>query len=255
MEEKQRIALALKRKRFFLENPIVIVDYDVGNILSVSKALSYLGYHHIVSSKPEDIQRASGLVLPGIGAFYEAMRNLKSRELCSVIKEEVLNKNKPLLGICVGMQILSDKGFENGEDDGLALIPGNVRRIPEQEGFRVPHVGWNTLEIISKDPLFSLIDDYALDDDKKEELVNHFYFDHSYYFECDDKYVLAYCNYGQKLAVAVRFDNIFGVQFHPEKSQKNGLKLFRSFFDFVMNHFGSLNNSDVTDGLQEAKRC
>jgi len=134
----------------------------------------------------------------------------------------VLVQNKPILGICVGMQLLATDSEENGLHAGLNWIEGHVKKLQLPTEFAVPHVGWNNVNIKRKDPLFSRNSDYS-----------NFYYDHSYYFNCDDKYVAAYSDYGIKVTAAVQMDHIYGVQFHPEKSQTSGLKLFRGFFNSI----------------------
>ncbi|MEK7663925.1 MAG: imidazole glycerol phosphate synthase subunit HisH [Patescibacteria group bacterium] len=205
-----------------MNKPILIIDYGVGNDQSVINALESLGYDFLVSNKKKDIENAKVLILPGVGAFGEAMKNLEKFKITQLLKQQVLKKKKPILGICLGFQVFADWSEENGFHRGLGFISGNVVRFKEKKGFRIPHVGWNTINIFKKEPLFSKLSDGS-----------NFYFDHSYYLECNRKYTAATCNYGQEMAVAVQKDNIFGVQFHPEKSQNNGLKLFRSFFNHL----------------------
>lgn len=204
------------------KNEILIIDYGVGNDQSVINSLNFLGYRFLVSNKKEDILRASAYILPGVGAFNEAMKNLSNLGIIDLLKNQVLKEKKPILGICLGFQILADYSEENGFHKGLGIVKGKVVKFKTKKGFRIPHVGWNTLNIIKKNPLFS-------------KLQNNpsFYFDHSYYLECDKSYISAECFYGKNMAAAIQKDNIFGVQFHPEKSQNNGLKLFRSFFDYL----------------------
>lgn len=201
---------------------ILIIDYGVGNDQSVINSLSFLGYEFLVSNKKEDILSADAYILPGVGAFNEAMKNLDELKIIDVLKQQVLIEKKPILGICLGFQVLADYSEENGRHQGLGFIKGGVIKLKEKNGLRIPHVGWNTIKIIKKDPLFSKLD--------KEP---SFYFDHSYYLDCDESFVAASCFYGFNMVSAVQKDNIFGVQFHPEKSQNNGLKLFRSFFDYL----------------------
>ncbi|MBX2931659.1 MAG: imidazole glycerol phosphate synthase subunit HisH [Chitinophagaceae bacterium] len=204
---------------------IVIIDYGVGNTHSVFNAINFLGYKKVkISDNPEIIKKADLLILPGVGAFDEAINNLKQRGLEPILGEEVLGKKKPILGICVGMQMLASFSEENGLHAGLNWIEGTVKKLELPDGFAVPHVGWNNLEIIDN-TLFS--------NNNMENI--HFYFDHSYYFESKDSSVSAYCDYGIKITAAVQKDNIYGVQFHPEKSQVNGLKLFRRFFTLIDN--------------------
>jgi glutamine amidotransferase len=206
-----------------LKQKIVIVDYGVGNTHSVSNAISHLGYSKLkITDEATVIADADALILPGVGAFEEAVRNLKSRGLDKVLNEQVLVKKKPILGICVGMQMLATISEENGVHEGLNWIPGTVKRLELPPSFAVPHVGWNDVHIKQTEPLFERNPDHS-----------NFYFDHSYHFECDDKYVAAYCDYGAKVTAAVQRDNIRGVQFHPEKSQVSGLRFFRSFFNSI----------------------
>jgi glutamine amidotransferase len=202
---------------------IVIIDYGVGNIHSVYNAIDFLDYRKIkISDDPKVIEKADVIILPGVGAFDEAIKNLKTRNLQDILNQEVLIKKKPILGICVGMQMLATLSEENGTHEGLNWIEGNVKKLQLPKKFSVPHVGWNNL-IIQNEKLF--------ENNIGKEI--HFYFDHSYYFECDEQYVAAYCDYGINVTAAVQKENIFGVQFHPEKSQVNGLKLFRNFFNLV----------------------
>ncbi len=202
---------------------IVIIDYGVGNTHSVSNAISFLGYKKLkISADVNTITDADVLVLPGVGAFDEAVKNLRDRHLEAILNEQVIIKKKPILGICVGMQMLASHSEENGIHQGLNWIEGTVKKLDLPSSFAVPHVGWNNVIVKKEEPLFT-----------RNDLDSNFYFDHSYYFDCDSKYVSAYCDYGIKFTAAVQRENIFGVQFHPEKSQTNGLKLFRSFFNSI----------------------
>lgn len=205
-----------------MNNKILIIDYKVGNVQSVANALDFLGYEFSVSNSKKEISDAEVYILPGVGAFGEAVKNLNDLEIFNVLKEQVLKKKKPILGICLGFQLLAECSEENGLHNGFGFIEGKVKRLEPDAGIRIPHVGWNNARIIKKDPLFS----------KLEEGCS-FYFDHSYYFECGEDCVAAKCAYGKDVVAAVQKDNIFGVQFHPEKSQTNGLKLFRSFFNYI----------------------
>lgn len=201
---------------------ILIIDYGVGNDQSVMNALSFLGYDFSISNKKEDILKADAYILPGVGAFNEAMKNLDELKITDILKNQVLVEKKPILGICLGFQVLADYSQENGLHNGLGFIKGGVVKFKAKKGLRIPHVGWNTVKVIKKEPLFSKTKDNP-----------SFYFDHSYYLDCDKSYIAATCFYGTDIVAAVQKDNIFGVQFHPEKSQNNGLKLFRSFFDYL----------------------
>ncbi|HMJ47601.1 MAG TPA: imidazole glycerol phosphate synthase subunit HisH [Ferruginibacter sp.] len=202
---------------------IVIIDYGVGNTYSVSNAIKYLGYKRLkISDDEKVIADADALILPGVGAFEEATKNLRARNLLGILNEQVLVKNKPILGICVGMQLFATASEENGLHEGLNWIEGRVKKLDIPDSFAVPHVGWNDVTYNAVDPLFI-----------RNRGNSNFYFDHSYHYECAEEYVAAYCDYGIKVTAAVQKKNIFGVQFHPEKSQTNGLKLFRSFFNSV----------------------
>jgi glutamine amidotransferase len=206
-----------------LSQNIVIVDYGVGNTYSVKNAIEYLGYKKLkVSDDPRVINQADILILPGVGAFEEAIGNLKARNLVETLEENVLVKKKPILGICVGMQLLATASEENGEHEGLNWIEGRVKRLDLPKNFAIPHVGWNNVIVKKQSPLFD-----------RSSSDSNFYFDHSFYFDCARDFVSAYCDYSIKVTAAVQRNNIFGVQFHPEKSQVNGLKLFRGFFNSV----------------------
>lgn len=206
-----------------IQQKIVIVDYGVGNTHSVSNSIRYLGYKSLkISDKESVINEADVLILPGVGAFEECANNLRKRNLHTILNEQVLTKKKPILGICVGMQLLASVSEEMGEHEGLNWISGRVKKLVIPKPLAVPHVGWNDVISETGNPLFA----------RNEQNAN-FYFDHSYYFDCDEKFIVGYCDYGIKVTAAVQRDNIFGVQFHPEKSQTNGLKLFRSFFNSI----------------------
>lgn len=199
---------------------VVIIDYGMGNLFSVQNALRALNADVLISNKPEDLQKADRIILPGVGAFPDGMKNLKASGFVSVLEEEVIKNKKPFLGICLGMQVLAGIGEEHARTEGLGWIPGIVRRfqVPER-GFRVPHVGWNDVVLTAAGKaLFAGVEQ------------NVFYFVHSYHFVSDDTAVVAaWCNYGERFVAAIHKDNIFGVQFHPEKSQKNGLKVLKNF--------------------------
>jgi len=203
---------------------IVIVDYGVGNTHSVWNAIKALGYRKLkISATESDIGTADALVLPGVGAFEACANNLRRRHLDVILHEAVLINKKPILGICVGMQLMATISEENGEHLGLNWIPGRVVKLAPRAGFAVPHVGWNDIHCLQQDSLFS----------NRTENPN-FYFDHSYHYQCDAQYVSAQCDYGQSVTAAIVLENIHGVQFHPEKSQTNGLKMFRGFFNAIV---------------------
>jgi len=206
-----------------MSSKIAIIDYGVGNVHSVSCAVSFLGYKNVITRGHEVIRSADALILPGVGDFGQAMTNLKSFDLLDLLNEEVLIKKKPIMGICLGMQIFGNSSEESPSDQGLGWIDFNVIKIPASLQLKVPHVGWNTVSVEKEKNLFV-----------KLETEPHFYFDHSYYADCPQDFVFARCAYGFGMPAAVVKGNILGVQFHPEKSQVNGLKLFRNYF----NHLG-----------------
>lgn len=199
---------------------IAIVDYGAGNIFSVKNALDYLGLENKLTKEASDLINADGIILPGVGAYPWAMKKLNESGLVDTIKEQ--SKIKPFLGICLGMQLLFDKGFEFEEVNGLGLIKGEVRKI-EGENLIIPHMGWNKLEKNVQCPLMNGIGD--------DEYV---YFVHSYKAFCDDSNVAAYCEYGSKV-VSLVTDNkyVFGAQFHPEKSGSTGLKILSNFGELL----------------------
>ncbi len=202
---------------------IVIVDYDVGNTRSVWNSISALGYRKLrISAAEQDIVAADALVLPGVGAFEACAANLRRRGLDAILNEAVLAKRKPILGICVGMQLMASSSEENGLHAGLDWIPGRVVKLELPSAYPVPHVGWNDLQGQRSSVLFV-----------GTGRSPNFYFDHSYHYRCDPQFVSAACDYGVNVVAAIERDNIFGVQFHPEKSQTSGLKLFRGFFEAV----------------------
>lgn len=201
---------------------IDIIDYGMGNLQSVRNALERLGCEVGISSDPRAMSDADALLLPGVGAFGEAMNNLQQRKLVAPLRSAVLNEGKPMLGICLGMQLLADSSDERGSFRGLSLIPGVVREIPVTEELRLPHIGWNDVSVRKPDPLFRGIPDGGA-----------FYFVHSYRFECDAEYTAGVTDYGTDITAAVQKDRIFGVQFHPERSQRKGLHLLKNFVDFV----------------------
>lgn len=202
---------------------IVIVDYGVGNICSVSNAIRTLGYRKLkISGVKEDIFNADALILPGVGAFQACAKSLRERHLDVILHEAVIMRKKPILGICVGMQLMATASEENGLHSGLDWIPGRVVKLKLPEHYAVPHVGWNNIQQCQKNAMFNKIPESS-----------NFYFDHSYHYQCDESFITAECDYGIRVAAAIGKGNVHGVQFHPEKSQKNGLKLFRGFFNSV----------------------
>lgn len=198
---------------------IAIIDYGVGNLFSLKSSFACVGAEAEVTSDIQKIKNADKIVLPGVGAFEDAAKKLNSSGLVDVIKNEVEN-GKPLLGICLGMQLLFDKSYEYGEHKGLGLIKGNVRPISDviPSDYKIPHIGWNSLDIKKNSAIFKYINN-----------GDYVYFVHSYYAsECDDS-VIAVSEYGAELTAAVADRNVFGCQFHPEKSGTVGLKILKAF--------------------------
>ena len=199
---------------------IAIVDYGAGNIFSVKNALDYLGLDCKLTSDKDEIKAADAVILPGVGAFPAAMAMLEKSGLIDTIKEEAAKK--PLLGICLGMQMLFEKGYEFDECDGLGLIKGSVRYMDEPD-LIIPHMGWNKLEKLNDCKLLENIGD--------DEYV---YFVHSYKAECADENIAAYSEYGGRVPALV-FDGkfVYGAQFHPEKSGDTGLKILKNFGELI----------------------
>lgn len=199
---------------------IVIVDYSCGNIDSVNSAITYHGFKGVVTRDPKIINNADKIILPGQGSFKIGVNNLKKYSLFDLIISKALNDNTPILGICLGMQVLATMGFENGKENGLNLIPGNIEKMKETK-LKLPHIGWNEIEISKKSPI--------LKDIKNQ---TDFYFVHSYKFVCEDNDdILTTTKYEDTFVSSVCKKNIFGVQFHPEKSLTAGLQLIKNFID------------------------
>ncbi|HEY9584306.1 MAG TPA: imidazole glycerol phosphate synthase subunit HisH [Candidatus Paceibacterota bacterium] len=198
---------------------VLIVDYGMGNAGSVKNALDALSVENFLSSDPKDLAKASHIILPGVGAFDQCMKNLKKLGFVTALKKAVVGEGKPFLGICLGMQILAELGEEGGKTKGLGWIKGVTRRFTvDPKKYRLPHVGWNDVEVLGRSELF--------------KGINHpiFYFVHSFHFApADKKMIIGASEYGERFAAAVESKNIFGVQFHPEKSQHEGLKLIENF--------------------------
>ena len=197
---------------------IAIIDYDAGNLRSVEKALQYLGKETIVTRDPEQIRRADKVILPGVGAFGDAMKKLQEYHLDTLIRE-IADSGKPLLGICLGLQLLFEESEESPGVKGLGLLEGKIRRIPEGEGLKVPHIGWNSLHLEHNGRLFRNIPENS-----------YVYFVHSYYLEAKDpEIVKASTEYGVHIHASVEKNNLFACQFHPEKSSETGLQILKNF--------------------------
>ena len=201
---------------------IAIVDYGVGNIFSLYSSFKYIGAEVVLTSDPLEIKKADKIILPGVGAFADAAKKLRDSGLADVVVEEV-KKGKPLLGICLGMQMLFERSFEYGEHKGLGLIRGDI--VPMEgvvpENYKIPHIGWNGLHFPKDKPkneLFKYINE--------EDCV---YFVHSFYGTNCDEALIASTEYGTELTAAVADKNVYGVQFHPEKSGEVGMKILKAF--------------------------
>ena len=198
---------------------VAIVDYGVGNLFSLKSSLGSIGADVIVTSNPDEIRSADRILLPGVGAFEDAAKKLFDSGLGDVIIEQA-SKGKKLLGICLGMQLLFEKSFEYGEHKGLGLIKGEIRPIKDviPQDLKIPHIGWNSLDFTKENELFKYI--------KNGDFV---YFVHSFYATCCDESVIATAEYGAPLTAAVANKNVYGCQFHPEKSGEVGLKILKAF--------------------------
>ena len=202
---------------------IALIDYGSGNLQSAYKALELAANYEkknkiFVTSKSKDLLLADKIVLPGVGTFSDCMRGITSiYGMIDILNEEVIQKKKPFLGICVGMQLLATMGKEKGNHKGLGWIKGKVIKLKKNKQIKIPHMGWNTVKIISKHPIL-----------KRKKFES--YFVHSYNFVCrDKKNILATCNYQQSITAIIGKENIIGTQFHPEKSQKIGLEILKNF--------------------------
>jgi imidazole glycerol-phosphate synthase subunit HisH len=198
---------------------IAIIDYGMGNLRSVQKALEHLGYEAVVTSNPDEIVSSDKVVFPGVGAFGDCMKNLENLGLINTIKE-VISLGKPFLGICLGLQSLFSESDESQTYKGLDVIPGKVERFPE--GLKIPHMGWNQVVFTEKGRACPIL--------KGIEEGTFFYFVHSYFVHPSDKSCVALeSEYGDLFTAMIWKDNIFALQFHPEKSQKQGLKILDNF--------------------------
>lgn len=200
-------------------NITAIVDYGVGNLFSLRSSLEFLGCDVVVTDKEEELINAKRIILPGVGAFEDAVKKLRQTGLDKTVIECAKN-GKPLLGICLGMQMLFDNSLEYGNHKGLGLIPGSVVPLKGKidAGLKVPHIGWNKLAYKKDEELFKYIDSEA-----------YAYYVHSYYADTDDSYIIADSEYSIRVTGAVRNANVYGTQFHPEKSGKHGLLMLKAF--------------------------
>lgn len=202
---------------------VAIIDYDMGNVKSIQNAVEHVGDFNVtVTADPVIIDAADIIILPGVGAFPDAMKKLSEKGLIDTLNKAVKVDRKPTLGICLGMQLLFESSEEKVVTKGLGWIPGKVVYMSPESNLRVPHIGWNSLIVAPNESLFGF-----LHSDKD------YYFVHSLHAVCDERYVLAAFDYGGKMVAAVKNDNVVGMQFHPEKSQKNGLNALNSFFNWA----------------------
>jgi glutamine amidotransferase len=217
------IGQLLLKKNFLMnsEKFICILDYGSGNVQSVYNLISFLGHRVIISNEKAEIEHSTHLILPGVGSFGAAITSIKEKIPLDILEYEVFQKRKPFLGICVGMQVLATFGNEYGIHDGLGWVNGKVDKVDSLE-FPLPHIGWNNLNLLSESPIFNGLNG-NLD----------FYFVHSFALVTDEKSIItSNVEYGTTFCSSIQKENIFGVQFHPEKSQKAGEILLQNFIDY-----------------------
>ena len=196
---------------------IAIIDYGAGNLQSVKKALDFIGAESLVTSKASEIENASACILPGVGSFGDAMNCMTESGLCEAVKKAALG-SKPFLGICLGLQLLFDSSEESPGVSGLGILKGKVKRFPSDMGLKIPHIGWNSADIKKPCPIYDGIADGSF-----------VYFVHSYAGADCDAFVSARTEYGAELTAAVERGNVYGTQFHPEKSGEVGLQILKAF--------------------------
>jgi len=204
-----------------LNNSIVIIDYEMGNLRSVQKAFEKMGCDAVISNNHDVIRAADKLVLPGVGSFKDGMANLKKLGLVELLGEEIITRKKPFLGICLGMQLLAKLSYENGETAGLNWIDATVQRFDFSglsQTLKIPHVGWNNVNFRNENRLFEGVLDKS-----------DFYFVHGYHFQTNEDVITSLTDYGRDFASSLQKNNIFAFQFHPEKSQSAGLKVIKNF--------------------------
>lgn len=201
---------------------IAIIDYDAGNLRSVEKAFQAIGEECVITRKRSEIQKAERVILPGVGSFGVAMEQLKKYELDKVIRE-LTESGKPFLGICLGLQLLFEGSDESEGVEGLHLLDGKILRIPDKEGLKIPHIGWNSLELKNQGRLFENLP-------ATEDKMPYVYFVHSYYLKAEDEAIVkATTDYSVEIHASVEKNNIFACQFHPEKSSTVGLQILKNF--------------------------
>lgn len=202
---------------------IIVIDYGAGNLRSVEKALKYIDASFKISSEPSEVLSADSIILPGVGAFPEAMKKLEETGLADALKKHVSVNKKSLMGICLGMQMLFEKSFEFKETEGLGFLSGQVEKM-QFDGLKIPHMGWNSLTFTKESP-------FEKDITKKPFC----YFVHSYKANTSDENIIAYTEYGSKVPALVGNGIVFGAQYHPEKSGDTGLKMLSNFYDWINN--------------------
>jgi imidazole glycerol-phosphate synthase subunit HisH len=201
---------------------MLIIDYDVGNLRNVQKLVGSLGQDSVISNSLDEIDNAPSYILPGVGAYSDAMKKLADTGLIDALRKNVLERKKPILGICLGMQLLGKASDEGAPVEGLNLLDMSVKKIHITDGFRLPHIGWNDINIERNSILMNGLPENP-----------DFYFVHSYHAICADySDVVATCQYSHKIVASVERGNIFGVQFHPEKSQAFGAHVVKNFIDY-----------------------
>ncbi|MCD8155946.1 MAG: imidazole glycerol phosphate synthase subunit HisH [Clostridiales bacterium] len=199
---------------------IAVIDYDAGNLKSVQKALAFLGEESVITRNPKEILSADKVILPGVGAFGDAMENLRQLGLVPVIRE-VADRQIPFLGICLGLQLLFESSEESPGAEGLGILKGKILRIPDTEGLKIPHIGWNSLDLQNHGRLFAGLEEEP-----------YVYFVHSYYLKAEEEEIVkTSTEYGTHIHASVEQGNIFACQFHPEKSGEVGLRILRNFCD------------------------
>lgn len=222
---------------------LTVVNYGMGNIGSVVNAFARLGATCDITSDPTNVMQAHALVLPGVGAFHAAMDNIRQLSLESALNEAVIGRRTPFLGICLGLQLIATDSVEGGLTRGLGWIDGRVLPLAPLGALPVPHVGWNEVSFRDRVPLFAHVSAAA-----------HFYFDHSYALQCGEDAATAVCDYGGRCVAAVQKDNIHAVQFHPEKSQRNGLRILRNFLRYI-DSISDGGNTALTGGIEVRAVC